>query len=77
MTINPKGIQMPHLVVTRKPGQRIRLMTASGPIWVTVEMIRGDKARIGIEAERSVGLMREELLAPDEQYFAGMTASAQ
>jgi carbon storage regulator len=46
------------LVISRKRNEKIRI---EGPATITVVDMRGDKVRIGIEAERSVLVIREEL----------------
>ena len=52
-----KGIEM--LVVSRKVGEKILL---SGGIEVVIVGIRGDKVRVGVEAPKSVTVVREELV---------------
>lgn len=47
------------LVISRKPGESLIL---SDDIKITLLSISGDKVAIGIEAPRSVSIMREELL---------------
>ncbi len=46
------------LVLSRKESQRIRL---GDSIVITVVRIAGDKVRIGIEAPRSIVVLRDEL----------------
>jgi carbon storage regulator len=48
------------LVLTRRRGERIMI---GDDIVVTVIEVSGDQVRIGIEAPRSVGVYREEVLA--------------
>lgn len=52
------GLEM--LVLTRKRGERIMI---GDDVVLTVIEISGDQVRIGIEAPRSVSVMREELQA--------------
>lgn len=52
------GLEM--LVLTRKRGERIMI---GDDVVLTVIDISGDQVRIGIEAPRSVSVMREELQA--------------
>jgi len=47
------------LVLSRKFNESIVI---DGGIKITVVEIRGDKIRLGIEAPREVGIMREELV---------------
>ena len=47
------------LVLTRKVDEKIVI----GDIVVTVIEIRGDRVRLGIDAPRSVNIMRSELLS--------------
>jgi carbon storage regulator len=56
-----KGIEM--LVVSRKVGEKILI---DGGIEVVIVGIRGDKVRVGIEAPKSVTVVREELVKGDE-----------
>jgi len=48
------------LVLTRKRGERIMI---GDEVVITVIEVSGDQVRIGIEAPRSVTVMREELQA--------------
>lgn len=48
------------LVLTRRPGQSIRI---GDDVTITVVEVRGDQIRLGIEAPRSVGVHRLEVLA--------------
>jgi len=50
------------LVLSRKVGERIRI---SGDIVVVVAAIQGDRIKIGIEAPKSVRVLRGELLGTD------------
>ncbi len=52
------------LVLSRKKMERIRLRTTSGEdIWLTiVDILSGNKVRLGIEAPQSVSILRSELL---------------
>ena len=47
------------LVLTRKVDEKILI----GDIVVTVTEIRGDRVRLGIDAPRSINIVRGELLA--------------
>ena len=49
------------LVLSRKVEEKIRI---AGNIVITVLQIRGNKARLGIEAPDDVKVLREELLGP-------------
>ena len=49
------------LVLSRKFHESIVI---DGGIKITVVGIRGDKIKLGIEAPREVGVMREELVVP-------------
>lgn len=52
---------MPHvLVLGRRVGESIVI---DGSITVTVLEVRGDVVRVGIDAPRSIGVQRAELLA--------------
>jgi carbon storage regulator CsrA len=52
------------LVLSRKTGQRTQIVAANGQvIWVTVVEIDGGKIRLGFEADESVVIAREELVA--------------
>ncbi|RIK81396.1 MAG: carbon storage regulator [Planctomycetota bacterium] len=46
------------LVLSRKPGEQIRV---GDNITITVVEVRGNRVKIGIEAPRSVGVVRSEL----------------
>lgn len=54
---------MPHLVVTRKPGDKIIIGEGFNRVGDTLHELRLGKARIGIEANSQVPIVREELLA--------------
>jgi len=49
------------LVLARKPNESIVI---DGGIKITVVEIRGNQIRLGIEAPKEVGIMREELIVP-------------
>jgi carbon storage regulator len=51
------------LVLSQKPGQKIRLRIGDVVVWVQVVDAGRDKVRLGIEAPREVEILREELLA--------------
>jgi carbon storage regulator len=46
------------LVLSRKPGEQLRI---GDNITITVVEVRGNRVKIGIEAPRSVGVVRSEL----------------
>ena len=46
------------LVLSRKKNERLLI---GGDIWLTVIEIRGDKVRLGIKADKSVQVLREEV----------------
>ena len=54
------------LVLTRAPGERIRLRTAAGEeVWVSVRWSPYDRRfRVAIDAPSSVEVLREELITP-------------
>jgi carbon storage regulator CsrA len=54
------------LVLGRQTGERIYLETSDGPIWITIINTERGRCRLGVEAPRTVIVMREELLS-DEQ----------
>lgn len=49
------------LVLTRKPGQRVRLKVGDEEVWVSVETVDRNQVRLGFEGD-NVNVMREELL---------------
>ena len=57
--------ELGRLVLSRKKGERIKI---GEDVWITVHEIRGDKARVMIEAPRNVPILREECLPPEERY---------
>ena len=46
------------LVLSRKKNERLLI---GNDIWLTVIEIRGDKVRLGIKADKSVRVLREEV----------------
>ena len=60
------------LVLTRRPGETIRIGT---DVTVTVLEVRGDQIRIGIDAPRSVKVHREEVFQEIERTNAEAVAS--
>jgi carbon storage regulator len=52
------------LVLTRKRGERIMI---GEDVVITVLEVSGDQVRVGIEAPRSVKVMREEVLSEVEK----------
>lgn len=60
------------LVLTRCPGQKLRLTTQSGEvIWLMVTDVSGNAVRLGITAPRSVTVDREEVIDRGEQNKPG------
>lgn len=59
------------LMLSRREGQRIRLLTVNGPIWITVAKLGRGQTVLGIEAPDTVPVAREELFedeaAPGER----------
>jgi carbon storage regulator CsrA len=55
------------LVLSRREGEAIILETSDGPITIRLTEYNGNQTRVGVEAPRSVKVLREELLddAPD------------
>jgi carbon storage regulator len=49
------------LVLSRKPGEKVRIST---DITIIVLEVKGKRVRIGIEAPRQVGIVRQELWDP-------------
>lgn len=56
------------LVCSRKVGERIRIKLEDGrEIWITLVEVRHNcKGRIAVQADRSIEIMREELLTEIE-----------
>jgi carbon storage regulator len=50
------------LVLSRRVDEKILITAGDQVIVVTLVDVRGEKVRIGIDAERSVSVMRAELL---------------
>lgn len=61
------------LVLTRRPGESIRIGT---DITITVLEVRGDQVRVGIDAPRSVKVHREEVFQEIERTNTEAVASA-
>lgn len=55
--------RLTHLMLSRRPGERVWIDHPDGCIWISVEDIRGDKVRLGIHAPPSVRVHREEVQA--------------
>lgn len=53
------------LVLSRKEGESIELVGLD--VTIRVESIRGNRIQIGIEAPKSVKVMRSELIDPDDR----------
>lgn len=59
------------LILTRRPGERLRIVTDAGEhIWVTILGGRGNQIRVGIDAPKTVKVMRDEILPPEERRAA-------
>lgn len=54
------------LRLTRNTGERIRIRTPAGDIWVSVETARRGQVGLGIDAPRSMEIDREELIKDDD-----------
>jgi carbon storage regulator len=65
---NQEGIM---LVLSRKPGQSVRL---ANDIRITLVRIEGQTIRIGIEAPEEVGIRRQEIAFEVPESFAGKPA---
>lgn len=50
------------LVLSRKIGQTIIVETEKGPIEIVVTRIDGGSVRLGIEADKSIQIMRGEVI---------------
>ena len=62
------------LVLTRKPEQSLRL---GDTITVTVLAIEGDRVKLGIEAPRTVSVLRQELFVQIQAANAAAAAAVQ
>jgi len=61
------------LILTRKPGESILI---GDDIWVTVLDVDGERVKLGIEAPRTVAVLRQELLEQvKESNLAAVTDS--
>ncbi len=49
------------LILSRRPGEKIIIETADGPIEVMPVEVSGIQVRLGIEAPRHVSVHREEI----------------
>jgi len=49
------------LVLSRKAGESIKLVTSQGAIHLTITGIHGNKARVGIVAPPSVRITRDDI----------------
>ena len=54
---------MPGLRLTRKPGERVRLMCGDIEIWVAVDESSDNRAKLVFAAPQEVIITREELLS--------------
>ena len=61
------------LILTRKAGESI---TINGTIRVTVLAIRGQQARLGVEAPAEVPIFRQELLQKKNPFLQESRASS-
>jgi carbon storage regulator CsrA len=55
------------LVLGRQTGERIYLETSDGPIWITLINTDRGRCRLGVEAPRTVTVLREELMSQEEK----------
>lgn len=62
------------LVLTRKPEQSLRL---GDNITLTILAIEGDRVKLGIEAPRTVSVLREELFAQIQAANAAAASAGQ
>ncbi len=62
------------LVLSRKPGEQIRI---GDNITITVVEVRGNRVKIGIEAPRSVGVVRGELEPHTEKTGLAVTSAVE
>jgi carbon storage regulator len=53
------------LILTRRPGEALRIDGEN--VSVAVMAVQGDRVRIGVLADRSVPVLREELVKPAPQ----------
>ena len=50
------------LCISRKPTERVRIRVGAVDVWVTLMKLEGHRAFLGIDAPRSVEIMREEII---------------
>jgi carbon storage regulator CsrA len=50
------------LSLTRRVGERVRIIAGDKIIWVSIQDVGRGKAKIGFQADRDVDIRREELL---------------
>ena len=55
------------LVLTRQRDEAIIIDHPAGPIEITVVDIRGDKVRLGFDADRSIRINRKEILEENHE----------
>lgn len=55
------------LSLTRRPNESITLYTSDGVIEIQLSDIRGNQARIGIDAPKSIKIVRSEIDTPQPQ----------
>lgn len=61
------------LSVTRRPNESITLYTSDGVVEFHLSGIRGNQARIGIDAPKSVKIVRSEIDTPQPQHSFKLT----
>ena len=55
------------LVLTRRQGDSVILVTSDGPIEVSIENINGQAIRVGFKAPKSVQITRKEIFGKPPQ----------
>jgi sRNA-binding carbon storage regulator CsrA len=62
---------MARLTISRSTGERLRIRTADGDIWITVRTFdnRPGRVKLTVETPRRITISREELLPDDEAYL--------
>ena len=50
------------LVLSRKTNQTIVIQTEKGPIQIVVRAVEGGRVKLGIEADKSIQIMRGEVM---------------
>lgn len=49
------------LELTRRPDESLRFYTSDGVIEITVHKIKGQQVRLGLDAPRSIKIVRQEI----------------